>query len=192
MKKIAILAAGAMLAFGSAPAMAKDKIELSPLQLQAMQTKEFEAAKEPVFASVMSVLQDAGYRIENADLATGLITGIGSSKGKMVYSLWSGFGKSKKTPIVSTYIEQMGPMTRVRLNFVMAKVKSSLYGSQPQDEEPILEAEVYQDAFNKIDQALFIRASMMQPAAPAQPESAPTATPAATTSAVPAEPTPPQ
>src|SRR3546814_17961003 len=86
MTKMAILAASAMLAFGSAPAMAKDKIELSPLQLQAMQTKEFEAAKEPVFASVMSVLQDAGYRIENADLATGLITGIGSSKGKMVYS----------------------------------------------------------------------------------------------------------
>src|SRR3546814_5181102 len=107
MTKIAILAASAMLAFGSAPAMAKDKIELSPLQLQAMQTKEFEAAKEPVFASVMSVLQDAGCRIENADLATGLITGIGSSKGKMVYSLWSGFGKSKKTPIVSTYIEQI-------------------------------------------------------------------------------------
>jgi hypothetical protein len=192
MKKIALLACGAMLAFGSAPAMGKDKIELSPLQLQAMQTKEFEAAKEPVFASVMSVLQDAGYRIENADLATGLITGIGSSKGKMVYSLWSGFGKSKKTPIVSTYIEQMGPMTRVRLNFVMAKVKSSLYGSQPQDEEPILEAEVYQDAFNKIDQALFIRASMMQPAAPTQPEPVPTATPAATTAVVQAEPTTPQ
>ena len=132
-----------------------------------MQTKDFEANKEMVFASVMTVMQDAGYRIENADLATGIITGIGSSKGKMVYSLWSGFGKSKKTPIVSSYIEQIGPMTRVRLNFVMAKVKSSLYGSQPQDEEPITEAEVYQDAFNKVDQALFIRASMTQ--APAQP-----------------------
>lgn len=154
--------ASLLLAVAQTPAIAKDKVEMSPLQLQAMQTKEFEAAKEPVFASVMSVLQDAGYRIENADLATGLITGIGSSKGKMVYSLWSGFGKSKKTPIVSTYIEQIGGITRVRLNFVMAKIKSSIYGSQPQDEEPILEAEVYQDAFSKIDQALFIRSSMTQ------------------------------
>jgi hypothetical protein len=172
MKKLALAAIGIAIALGSAPTYAKDKkVELSPLQLQSMQTKDFEANKELVFASVMTVMQDAGYRIENADLATGIITGIGSSKGKMVYSLWSGFGKSKKTPIVSSYIEQIGPMTRVRLNFVMAKVKSSLYGSQPQDEEPITEAEVYQDAFNKVDQALFIRASMTQ--APTQPAPAP-------------------
>jgi len=165
----------------SAPALGKDKEpELSPLQLQAMQTKDFEAKKEAVFASVMTVMQDAGYRIENADLATGLITGIGSSKGKMTYSLWTGFGKSKKTPIVSSYIEQIGPTTRVRLNFVMAKIKSSLYGSQPQDEEPIIEAEVYQDAFNKIDQALFIRASMNQPAPALGPTPAATETAAAT------------
>ena len=62
----------------------------------------------------------------------------------------------------------------------MAKVKSALYGSQPQDEEPITEAEVYQDAFNKVDQALFIRTSMTQ--APAQPAPAavePAPTPAA-------------
>jgi len=165
----------------ASPASAKDKAaELSPLQLQAMQTKDFEAKKDAVFASVMTVMQDAGYRIENADLDTGLITGIGSSKGKMTYSLWSGFGKSKKTPIVSSYIEQIGPTTRVRLNFVMAKVKSTLYGSQPQDEEPIVEAEVYQDAFNKIDQALFIRASMNQPAPALGPTPAPAETAGAT------------
>lgn len=190
MKKIALAAIGISIALGSAPSYAKDKkVELSPLQLQSMQTKDFEASKEMVFASVMTVMQDAGYRIENADLATGIITGIGSSKGKMVYSLWSGFGKSKKTPIVSSYIEQIGPMTRVRLNFVMAKVKSSLYGSQPQDEEPITEAEVYQDAFNKVDQALFIRASMTQ--APTQPTPAPVeATPVA--AALPAAPPAPE
>ncbi|MGN6690096.1 MAG: hypothetical protein ACTHJU_04040 [Sphingopyxis sp.] len=163
---------GISVAAAQIPAVAKDKVELSPLQLQAMQTKDFEASKETVFASVMSVLQDAGYRVENADLATGIITGVGSSKGKMVYSLWSGFGKSKKSPIVSSYIEQLGPMTRVRLNFVMAKVKSTLYGSQPQDEEPIVEAAVYQDAFNKIDQALFIRSSMTQSAPKAAEASA--------------------
>lgn len=176
MKKLALAVIGISIALGSAPTYAKDKkVELSPLQLQSMQTKDFDASKEMVFASVMTVMQDAGYRIENADLATGIITGIGSSKGKMVYSLWSGFGKSKKTPIVSSYIEQIGPMTRVRLNFVMAKVKSSLYGSQPQDEEPITEAEVYQDAFNKVDQALFIRASMTQAPAPATVDATPVA-----------------
>lgn len=162
-----------------AAAVAKDKKPvISPLELQAMQSRDIEGAKDQVFGSVMSVLQDAGYRIENGDLQTGLITGIGSSQAKLTYNLFWGFGKSKKTPVVSAFIEQMGPYTRVRLNFVMAKLKSSLYGSQPQDEEPIVDAAVYQDAFEKINQALFIRQSMAASApvpAAASPEPAPAA-----------------
>jgi hypothetical protein len=55
-------------------------------------------------------------------------------------------------------------MASVRLSFVMAKVRSNLYGSAPQDEEPIYDVSVYKDAFEKIDQALFIRKGMAAPA----------------------------
>lgn len=175
MKKIDLrlgLAATALViaAAGAPQAFAKDKTpEMTPLQIQAMQSRDIEGTYKTVFASLMSVLQDAGYRIENADRDTGLVTGVGSSKGKLTYNLFTGFGKSKKSPIVSAFAEEINAnTTRVRLNFVMAKIKSTGYGSQPQDEEPVLEAAVYQDAFEKINQAVFIRNSMTE-ASPAKP-----------------------
>lgn len=144
------------------PICAKEnKQVLSGLELQQIQSHDIEAEKTIVFSSVMSVLQDAGYRIQAADLETGLITGLGSSQSKLTYNLFWGFGKSKKTPFVSAYIEKLGPsITRVRFNFVMAKTKSTLYSSRPEDEEPITETAVYRDAFEKVDQAVFLRQSM--------------------------------
>ena len=167
MKKLIILV-GLVAASVATPVLAKAKQELSPLQLQSMQTKEFEVTKDQAFGAVMTVLQDSGYRIQSGDVQSGLITGIGSTTGKMSYSLWSGFGKKKLTPIVSAFIEQMGPVSKIRLNFIMAKVKSTVYGSQPQDEEPVIDSAVYQDAFEKISQALFVRQSVMNSAAPAK------------------------
>lgn len=175
-KNFLAIAVTLALASSAAPLVAKDKAPaMTALQIQTMQTHDFEAKKDDVFAAVIGVLQDAGYRIESGDLPTGLITAIGSSKGKMTYNLFTGFGKSKKTPIVTAFVEQIGSITRVRLNFVMAKVKSSIYGSQPSDEEPILDAAIYADAFEKIDQNLFVRRSMMD-APPSQP--APSSPPA--------------
>jgi hypothetical protein len=144
---------------------AKDKkMEMTALQMQAMQTRDIDGQYKVVFASVISILQDAGYRIDDADRESGLITGVGSSKGKLSYNLFTGFGKSKKSPMVSAFIEEInGEITRVRLNFVMATLKSNAYGSQPQDEEPILDAAVYADAFEKINQAVFVRQSMSAP-----------------------------
>lgn len=175
MKKIDLrlgLAAAALVisAAGATQTFAKDKMpEMTPLQIQAMQSRDIEGNYKTVFASLMSVLQDAGYRIENADRDTGLVTGVGSSKGKLTYNLFTGFGKSKKSPIVSAFAEEISASTtRVRLNFVMAKIKSNGYGSQPQDEEPVLDAAVYQDAFEKLNQAVFIRNSMTD-TTPAQP-----------------------
>lgn len=149
----------------SAAHAAKKPPELTGLELQQIQSRDLETTKDTAFAAVMTVLQDAGYRIGSADRDTGLITGMASTTGHTVYSLWSGFGKSKKTPIVSAYVEARGPaMARVRLNFVMAKVKSTIYGAGAQDEEPILDPAIYQTAFEKINQAVFVRQAMDGPA----------------------------
>lgn len=163
-KYVAPVVAGLFfLTFGNQPALSKQKKQpvMTGLQLQQIQAHEFDGDKKTVFASVMSVFQDAGYRIQSADFETGLITGIGSSKGKVTYNFFWGFGKSKKTPIVSAFIEEINKdMTRARLNFVMGKMKSTIYSAQPQDEEPITDPEVYKDAFEKIEQAVFLRQSM--------------------------------
>lgn len=173
MRKYLGLIATVVLALGAPSAgAAKNKTpSMTPLQIQSMQTRDIEGTKEEVFAALVSVLQDAGYRIQTGDLQTGLITAVGSTKSKTTYNLFWGIGKSKKTPMVTAYVEQIGPVTRVRLNFVMANMKSNLYGSQPQDEEPVLDAAVYQDAFEKLDQAIFIRRSMSAPPTQAAPSS---------------------
>ena len=180
MKGMLIAPLALAFSLASSPIAAKEK-EITGLELQQIQSHDFEGKKDLVFGAVMSVLQDAGYLIQAADKDTGLITGIGSSKGKLTYNLFGGFGNSKKTPIASVYLEEFGAnMTRVRINFVMGKIKSTIYSSSPQDEEPITDAAAYQDAFEKISQAVFLRQSMVAPApAPAQPAIA-TTTPAAT------------
>jgi len=156
------LAAAALLiaAFSGAAQAADKKSQMSTLELQAVQSHDFEAPKDEVFGAVMTVLQDAGYRIQAGEVQTGLITGVGSSQAKLTYNLFWGFGKKKLSPMVSAFIEKMGPGSRVRLNFVMAKVKSTVYGSQPEDEEPVTDVAVYKDAFEKIEQALFVRQAM--------------------------------
>ncbi len=150
---------------------AKKKPEMTALQIQEMQTKDLEADKTTTFSAVMTVLQNSGYRIGAADRETGLITGVASTNTKMTWLPFVGFGKSKKTPVVSAFIEDISPsLTKVRLSFVMTKASVNGFGGG-EDEEPILDPAIYKDAFEKIDQAVFVRQSMR--AAPATPPEVP-------------------
>ena len=143
---------------------AKKPPEVSGLALQQIQSKDFEVTKAVTFPAVMSVLQDSGYRIGAADRDTGLITATASTKTKMTWLPFIGFGNSKKTPVVSAYIEDRGPnMSRVRLNFVMGKVRNNSSFGGITDETPITDPVVYQDAFEKINQAVFVRMAMDAP-----------------------------
>ena len=156
-----ISAALVSVSFAATPAVAKKQPQIAGLQLQQLQSHDFEAGKNTVFSAVMTVLQDAGYRIQAGDRDTGLITGIGSSNSHMTFVPFVGIGKTKLTPAVSAYIEEMGPaLTRVRLNFVMSKNKANRFGADLGDEKPVEDAGVYQDAFEKIGQGVFLRQSM--------------------------------
>ena len=54
------------LAIPSVGTVAKEA-KMTALQIQQMQTKDVEVSKSIAFSSVMSVLQDSGYRIGSAD-----------------------------------------------------------------------------------------------------------------------------
>lgn len=163
MKKIISAALAIALVAPVTSLAARKKETVSSLQLQQMQSREFEATKNMAFAATMTVLQDAGYRIGSADRDTGLITGIASTKTNTTWLPFIGFGKSKKTPVVSAYIEDRGPsVARVRLSFVMTKLKGDQFGGSA-DEEPIVDPTVYQGAFERISKELFVRAALEQP-----------------------------
>ena len=162
MAKSKFIALMLALAIPSMGAIAKDS-KMTALQIQQMQVKDVEVDKSIAFSSVMSVLQDSGYRIGSADKETGLITGVASTNTKMTWNPLTGLGSSKKTPVVSAYIEEIGPQyTKIRLSFVMTKLSGMGFGGGT-NETPILDPQVYQDAFEKIEQAIFVRQSMAQP-----------------------------
>ena len=186
MRRSIKVAVAVSIAMTPSASFAKKAPVPSGLELQQIQTRDIDGNKSVVFGAVMSVLQDSGYRIQAADKDTGLITGIASTKANLTWMPFVGFGSSKKSPIVSAYIEdKTASITRVRLSFVMAKIRSSLgYGTGQQDEEPIYDAQVYQDAFEKINQAVFIRLN-------AETGPASSATPATTMVITPATPVAP-
>ncbi|MAH26340.1 MAG: hypothetical protein CMI19_05225, partial [Opitutae bacterium] len=87
--------------------------QLSSLELQAFQRKEFATSKDIAFGSVMSVLQDLGYIVSSADKDTGLISAASPTK-NVVF-----FGSHMQNTSVNAFVESFGPKrTAIRLNFV--------------------------------------------------------------------------
>lgn len=131
-------------------------ITLTPLEIQSLQTREYEHGKDILFPSVVSVFQDLGYTIKSGDLATGLITAEGTAKSDAASKFWLGVSKVSQTT-ATAFIEQIGKITKIRLSFVTSKQSSGWYGQSDRDDIAILDAEVYQNAFNRIEDAIFIR-----------------------------------
>lgn len=131
--------------------------EATPLQIQTVQTREYDESKEVVFASVMSVFQDLGYIVNSADLATGFITTEGLTTGETGIVDWllniSQYSQTRAT----AFIERVDDKTRVRLNFVLTWRESWEDGQSTRRDRPVLDAEVYENAFDRIENAIFVR-----------------------------------
>ena len=104
---------------------------LTPLEIQSLQTREFEHDKAVVFASTMSVFQDLGYIVNSADLDTGLITTESPATSDHTafparftilsdLMVWSDMTRVVQTK-ATAFIEQIGDRSRVRLNFVVTR-----------------------------------------------------------------------
>lgn len=129
--------------------------QLTPLEIQNLETREYSAPKERVFASVMSVFQNLGYNIVSADQATGFI----SAK-----SLLQSRGQFTAT----AFIETIGNNTRVRLSFVKTTCSMTpsynfsdekFHYKKYKTEKQVLDAALYQNTFDQIDSELFVRLS---------------------------------
>jgi hypothetical protein len=161
----------------ASPALAAKNIDLTPMQLQAIQQKEFEAGKPAVFSSVMDVFQDLGYSVGSADMNTGFITAESATTNKTGFWEAMAGGVSSGNTRATAFVEAMpNGRTRVRLNFVSTKALSMGYGQNTRQDKPIQDAVVYQRAFEKVDEALFVRKAVEAPTP--VPAVAATATPA--------------
>lgn len=147
-------------------ACAMDQTSSAPrtsLEIQAFQSKQFEVDKKTAFNSTMSVFQDLGYVVNSASLETGFISGESPLKGanglKAFLENISSMRSEGKTA-ATAFIEEIGPhATKIRLNFVQRDKLLMDRGQQANREHPVMDPQVYETAFNKIGDAIFIRTS---------------------------------
>ena len=131
---------------------------MTPLEVQSLQSREYESTKEIVFPSIVSVFQDIGYTITNADIQTGLISAESPSVSDSASKFLLGVTKVTQTK-ATAFVEKIGDKTKARLNFVEVQKKSSGSGQTDRQDTPILDAKVYENAFDKIENAIFVRAA---------------------------------
>lgn len=124
----------------------------SGLELQSFQRKEFECTKKIAFASTLSVFQDLGYIIKSASFETGLISAASPTKNVMF------MGSYMSNTEATAFIEEFTPTkSSIRLNFVNVSESSSGYGMKSRSDKPVEIATPYQNAFVKIQEAIFVR-----------------------------------
>ena len=151
----------------STPALAKKQPQLTPMQLQALQSHEYETTKESLFASVVSVFQDLGYQLDNADMPSGFITASSATKNKTSFWDAMSYQRASGNTRATAFVESMpNGLARVRLNFLNSKTSSGFYGQGSKNDKPILDSQTYKVAWDKIDEAIFVRNAMTAPAKP--------------------------
>jgi len=151
--------------FAPSAAFAKKEVQLTPMELQALQQREFETTKDTLFASVMSVFQDLGYTIDGADLATGFITASSATDNKTNFGEALFGVRASGNTRATAFVEKMANgMARVRLNFQNSKTRSGAYGQTSKKDKAVLDPATYQAAWEKIDEALFVRNAIDTPA----------------------------
>lgn len=132
--------------------------QLTPLEIQSMQTRQFEAPKDIVFPSTVSVFQNLGYTLQSADLETGIITAESAADSNSWYLALTGSSRVEQTR-ATAFVEERGAAATVRLNFVEVEKTSGAWGQSDRDDTPILNAAIYQNAFERIDTAVFTRSA---------------------------------
>ena len=131
----------------------KQSLQKTPAELMALQTQDFDTNKSKALEGVIAVFQDLGFIVQTSDFNTGLITAKSPTKGNYH---WMG-RKMVDTKATGTVRELSSNKVKIRLNFVESKRLSFGYGMKQENESAILDAKIYQDAFNKIRNQLFIQ-----------------------------------
>lgn len=132
--------------------------EKTSLEIQALQAKSFEADKKTAFNSVVSVLQDLGYIIVSASIETGFITAESVVKNDTgILDAMVNVRRESRVAVTASVEEMKAKSTKVRLNFVSRQKRSAAYGQQANDDTPLMDTKIYENAFEKIGEAIFIR-----------------------------------
>lgn len=137
--------------------VSQPKQQLNPLDIQAMQTREYSEEHKVVFMSVVSVFQDLGYTVTNANMDTGLISAESITEDSINFlSIFSGYSSNMQVK-ATAFVEKIKKSVKVRLSFVEIIKDSSGYGQNSRKDRQLLDVKLYEGAFDKIENAIFVR-----------------------------------
>lgn len=150
-----------VLAVMAASCSSGTKHNLAPFEIQLLQTREFSATKKIVYASVISVFQDMGYFVESGDFETGLVIAQSPTKNTTgIGSILLGVASRENTR-ATAFVESFAEgQVRVRLSFAITSVRNGVYGSHLEEGDIIYDPDIYQTAFQRIDEAIYARSTV--------------------------------
>lgn len=131
-------------------------LTLQPSELRIMQTRSLPIAKGAAFAAVIAVLMDEGFRIESANLDTGLIIAEASGQDKVRFD-YRGMIVARETKRAQVWIEKHLDGSSVRASF---GTRSSAAGARGTVEVPILDASDYESFFARLEREASARTSI--------------------------------
>ena len=156
--------------------------ERSPVELQALQTREFEGSKAEAVSAILAVFQDEGFRVDKAELDVGLLTATMPEERRWVEIELPAFGDInqwkfryvEEKPKPSPFLSNIGGVVSVSVRTVNVLVSEANPGRSKVRLTIILDTKLlfkltgpykgidmdpdqYQRMFSKIQQALFLK-----------------------------------
>ena len=132
--------------------------QVSSVQLQALQTREFQATEEQAFAAVISTFQDYGYLINSADRATGMVLAKTTTDAEINH--FTGITRTEHNK-ATAFIEKVAKdRVKIRVSIVKAVSAKHSYGGGGEKEAMRTKPEIYQEIFAKIQHSLFLKKNL--------------------------------
>ncbi len=132
--------------------------QISAVELEALQTREYEADYTQAFAAAIGAFQSYGYVIQSADRETGLL--IAKTTSDATLDALTGLTRVEYDK-ATAFLEQVAQgRVKIRVSIVKYVSAKSAYGGGGEKEAMRTKPDVYRNIFNKIDQALFLKKNL--------------------------------
>lgn len=157
--RYAIPALAAVLLLAGCGGSSTTRTDLTPVEKRELQSRSYDQEHGTVFKATMSVLQDQGFTIQDADLETGHISASSATEQSTnIVAAFFGVPNSKATSMgVTAFVEEIQGQTAVRVSFVTRTEQFGGYGKTGERGEPVYDAQVYQRFFEALETAIFMR-----------------------------------
>lgn len=162
--KIKALAVSVIVACSLAGCVTVDSVfgeidpQVSAVELEALQTREFEASITDAFAATVGAFQSYGYTIQSADRDTGIVIAKTTSDASL--NQLTGLTRVEYDKANAFIEPSSAGHVKIRVSIVKYVSAKSAYGGGGEKEAMRTKPKVYQDIFTKIEQSLFLRKNL--------------------------------